>query len=359
MTKPTAPQAVDKIAQMAPYALANLQLPDGVEPIMLAQNECLRGPSPDVQALTSVLDLQLYPDPEWRELRSAIAEAYAVQAEHILCGAGSMELIAALCQVYLQPGDELLASEYAYAFMQTCAKFTGCTYVQVKEPNFTVDVDLLLAAVTPATKIVFVANPGNPMGTSIDNHQLRRLREDLPAEVILIIDQAYGEFTDQHQEPLFDLAYGTNTVIFRTLSKAYALAGLRVGWGLFPADIKVQVRKLMNPNNISLFSQAAATAAIQDQRYMQETVALTNSIRDIFQQRMQACGVEVISSHSNFIMVNLGSADQLAQVDEALHSQGVLTRPMGAYDLHQWLRITIGTQAQMQLTADIIQQQME
>lgn len=359
MSKPQAPQAVDRIANMAPYALANLQLPEGVEPIMLAQNEALRGPSPKVQALTGDMDLQLYPDPEWTELRSAIAKAYQVDAEHILCGAGSMELIASLCQVYLQAGDELLASEYAYAFMNTCSKFTGCDYVQVKEPNFAVDVDLLLAAVTPATKIVFVANPGNPMGTSIPNSEIRRLRTALPEQVILIVDEAYGEFTDAQQEPLFDLAYTTNTVVFRTLSKAYALAGLRVGWGLFPNDIKVQVRKLMNPNNISIFTQKAATAAMLDQDYMRETVALTNHIREHFAQRMLDCGVEVIPSHSNFIMFNLNSAEQLTTVDGALRQQGVLTRPMGAYDLHQWLRITIGTQAQMQLTADIIQQQME
>jgi len=344
---------------MAPYTLANLQLPDGVEPIMLAQNEALRGPSPTVQALMGNMNLQLYPDPDWTELREAIAKVYQVEANHILCGAGSMELIASLCQVYLEPGDELLASEYAYAFMNTCSKFTGCDYVKVKEPNFAVDVDLLLAAVTPATKLVFVANPGNPMGTSIPNREIRRLRAGLPEEVILIVDEAYGEFTDASQEPLFDLAYNTNTLVFRTLSKAYALAGLRVGWGLFPVDIKVQVRKLINPNNISLFSQAAATAAMLDQDYMHETVAQTNAIREQFALRMQDCGVEFIPSHSNFIMVNLVSKEQLTLVDNALRQQGILTRQMGAYDLHQWLRITIGTQAQMQLTGDVIQQQME
>lgn len=347
-------QAVNRIAQMAPYKLANLQLPDGVNPIMLAQNEALRGPSPRVREQTQNLNLQLYPDPDWKTLRNTIASTYAVEADHVLCGSGSMELIIALCQAYLQPGDELLSGEYAYVFMNTCAALTGCEYIKVEQPEFRLDVDILLEAVTNKTKLVFIDNPGNPTGTSVTSGDIRHLRSALPKDVLLIVDQAYGEFTDHWQPPLYDLVYSTNTIIFRTLSKAYALAGLRVGWGLFPLAIKEQVRKLMNPSNIGLFNQAAAVAALEDQAYMQETVRQTIAIRDQFQSLLQSHDVPIIPSDSSFVMVNLGTAEQLANTYELLRSKGILTRPMTGYGLHEWLRISIGTEDQMQLTADII-----
>ena len=354
MPTPIAPKAVAKIANMAPYQLANLQLPDGVDPIMLAQNEALRGPSPKVNEQTQHLNLQLYPDPDWKTLRQTIATTYAVKADHILCGSGSMELIIALCQAYLQPGDELLSGEYAYVFMNTCVALTGCKYSKVKQPDFQLDVDLLLAAITANTKLVFIDNPGNPTGTSVSSADIRRLRNALPEEVILVVDQAYGEFTDHWQAPLYDLVYSTNTIVFRTLSKAYALAGLRVGWGLFPLAIKEQVRKLMNPSNIGLYNQAAAAAALEDQAYMQETVRQTIAIRDQFQHQLQTQNVEIIPSDGSFVMVKLGSAKQLADTDHVLRSNGILTRPMSGYGLHEWLRISIGNEDQMQLTADII-----
>ena len=347
-------KAVDRIAQMAPYKLANLQLPDGVDPIMLAQNEALRGPTPKVNEQTQNLNLQLYPDPDWTTLRKTIASTYAVEADHVLCGSGSMELIIALCQAYLQPGDELLSGEYAYVFMNTCAALTGCEYIKVKQPDFQLDVDILLKSVTTKTKLIFIDNPGNPTGTSVSSADIRRLRSELPEDIILIVDQAYGEFTDHWQPPLHDLVYSTNTIIFRTFSKAYALAGLRVGWGLFPLTIKQQVRKLMNPSNIGLFNQAAAVAALVDQAYMQETVRQTIAIRDQFQRQLQNHDVQIIPSDGSFVMVNLGTTKQLANTDKLLRRKGILTRPMGGYGLHEWLRISIGTEVQMQLTADII-----
>ena len=344
---------VANVAAMAPYALADACAPGMIS---LAQNESAFAPSPlalaaGVQALK---DGALYPDPDWRDLRGAIAGAHGLRAERILCGAGSMELIGALIRAYAGPGDCVLGTAHGYLFVATACGQAGADYVTGPAPGLRVDVDALLDAVTPATRIVFLCNPGNPTGTRIENAEILQLRAGLPEDVILAVDQAYGEFDDQPPGPVFALADQGNTVVLRTFSKAYALAGARVGWGLFPEAIATQTRKLLNPNNVAAASQVMAAAAMRDQGHMQGIVAATAAIRGEFSRALTEAGFAIPESHANFVLIPFADAATADAADKALRAGGLLVRAMGGYGLPQCLRATVGAAEAMRDVARIL-----
>ncbi len=243
--------AREHISQIAPYALADL---GGSETISLAQNESAFPPSPRaIEAGRAALEnMHLYPDPDWGDLRSAIMEMYDLPREMILCGAGSMELIGCLLRAYAGPGDRVLGTDYGYAYVASAAAQVQADYIKAREIDLTVSVNDVFLAVEKETRIVFVCNPGNPTGTLISNEELVWLRDALPDHILLVIDQAYAEFSDREQRPsaMFGLVERGNTVVLRSFSKAYGLAGARVGWGAFPPSIAQEVRKLLNPNNV-------------------------------------------------------------------------------------------------------------
>lgn len=347
------------IATMDAYALADMTVGPGKPLVSLAQNESAFAPSPKAieGARASLQDCPLYPDPDWTDLRAAISATHGVDPEKILCGAGSMELIAALIRTYAGPGDEVLASEYSYAFFRTATLGGGAIYRAAPECDLMVDVDNLLAAVTARTRIVCVANPGNPTGTWLPRAELARLRDALPPDVLLLIDEAYAEFAPA--DPVWDLTARGDTVVLRTLSKAYGLAGARVGWGLFPPGIASEVRKLLNPNNISGTSQVIATGALMDQAYMQETVRKTAALREQFRDDLRAIGRAVPPSHTNFVLIPFPDAATAGSADAALRAEGVLLRGMGGYGLPHCLRATIGAAESMRLAADVLGQWTE
>lgn len=335
-------RAVPHVEAMAAYALADL---GGEGIVSLAQNESAFPASPDaIAAGHGALDqMLLYPDPDWPDLRRAIAEVHGVAAETILCGAGSMELIGCLIRAFAGPGDRVLGTEYGYAFVASATAQVRADYLRAREVDLTVSVDNVLSAIAPETKIVCVCNPGNPTGTLIPNTEIIRLREELPDDVLLVVDQAYAEFADSVEDPaeIFALAGRGDTVVMRTFSKAYGLAGARVGWGVFPPEIAGEVRKLLNPNNVSIPSQAMATAAMRDQAYMRETVAKTAAIRDRFAEACRALGLSVAPSHTNFVLIRFASVEAAQKADAALRAAGLLMRGMGGYGLANCLRATI------------------
>lgn len=337
---------VANVAAMAAYELADLQ----PTLLSLAQNESAYPCSPlAIEAGRQALqDVHLYSDPDWLALREAIGRVHSLPVNQVLCGAGSMEIIAAIIRAYSRAGDEVLGTAYGYLFVATACKQAGSTYRQAAEPLLRVDVDELLSNVSEATRIVFVCNPGNPTGTRIPNAELVRLRDNLPADVLLVIDQAYAEFDDQDPCAAFDLIERGNTIITRTLSKAYALAGQRVGWGAFPADIAVQVRKLLNPNSVSGVAQAMATAAMLDQKYMLGLVKKTAETRRLLRNTLTEQGWEVPDSHTNFLLMVLNSVEACRRLDSALRNAGFLARGMGGYNLAHCLRLTISKPEDME-----------
>ncbi|UWQ81557.1 aminotransferase class I/II-fold pyridoxal phosphate-dependent enzyme (plasmid) [Leisingera sp. S132] len=348
-------RAVPHVAAMAPYALADL---GGAGTVSLVQNESAFPPSPAALAAgRAVLEqMPLYPDPEWPDLRAAAAQVQGLDPAKILCGAGSMELISCLIRAFSGPGDHVLGTDYGYAFAASAAAQVKAGYVKARERELTVSVDDILTAVTPETRIVFVCNPGNPTGTLIPNSEILRLREGLPENVLLVADQAYAEFADADNDPgdTFALAERGDTVVLRTLSKAYGLAGARAGWGYFPTAIAGEVRKLLNPNNISIPSQAMAAAAMRDQAHMRDVVAKTAVLRDGFADGCRALGLEVPQSHTNFVLIRFASASQAQAADRALRAENLLMRGMGGYGLGDCLRATICSRDVMDHALDVL-----
>lgn len=351
-------EPVHSVAAMAAYALADLGDPAAIS---LAQNESAFPPSPHaVEAGARALaDAALYPDPDWRELRTAIAEVHGIDPEGILCGAGSMELIGCLIRAFAGPGDEVLGTEFGYLFAATAAMQAGARHVRAPEPGLRVSVDAILAAVTERTKIVFVCNPGNPTGTRIPNAEILRLREALPPRVLLIVDQAYAEFDGQDHAPVFGLAARGDTAVTRTLSKAYGLAGARVGWSVSSHAIAGEVRKLLNPNNIPASSQAMAVAALRDEEHMRMVVRETAARRDTVAARLRAGGLDVPESATNFALIRFPTPAAARRADGALRAAGLVLRGMAGYGLPDALRATIGPAEAMKRAADVILRTME
>ncbi len=354
--------ALSHIQNMSPYALANVAAPVGRRLISLSQNESLRPPSPDViQAATAALVKGAeYPDPDWTDLRASLAALHDIPAQGILCGAGSLDLIGCLMRVYSGPERSVLAPEHAYPFFKTAAQMADARLDTASEVDATVDVDALLGAVQPDTGIVCVANPGNPTGTRITTSDIRRLRAGLRDDILLVIDEAYGEFADHLDGRCWDMVEAGNCVVLRTFSKAYSMAGFRIGWGLFPEPVAEQVRKVMNPNNLSRAAQMAAVAAVRDQAYMEETCAMTRALRENASRTLIRAGIDVVPSVTNFVLIQFASPDEAQAADAALRADGIVLRRQQGAGLPHALRMTIGQErATHQAVTRLIQWRQE
>lgn len=341
------------VAAMDAYALAEL---GGQEKPTLAQNESAFPPSPKAKAagIAALERAALYPDPDWQALRDIIAASHGIARDLVLCGAGSMDLIDTVIRAFAGPGDEVLATSYSYLFAAAATVRASARYVTVPETDFTVSVDAILAAVTERTRIVFVCNPGNPTGTRIANADLVRLRQVLREDILLVIDQAYGEFDDQDQTPVFALAERGDTVILRTFSKAYGLAGQRIGWGIFPPAIGAEVRKLQNSNNVTIVGLAMAGAAMSDQAHMRQTVAGTSAIRDRCRAQLRDAGYAVPESRTNFLMIPFADQAAARRADTELRKSGIIMRSLAGYGLSHCLRATIAPEEIMQRALNIL-----
>ncbi|WP_298837267.1 histidinol-phosphate transaminase [uncultured Roseobacter sp.] len=342
-------RALPHIEAMAPYALADNDHGGPDKPVLMAQNESVRPPSPAaVEAAQRVLRSgALYPDPDWTDLRRALSDLHDIDAAGILCGNGSLDLIAALARAYAGPGRAVLAPAHAYPFFATAAKLAGARFDTAPEAPHGVCVTELLRAVRDDTQVVFVANPGNPTGTRIPTEALRELREGLRDDILLIIDEAYGEFANGPDKGCWNLTEAGDCVVLRTFSKAYGLAGYRAGWGLFPPGVAAEVRKVLNPNNLAAVSQAAAEAAVSDQAYMRETCALTARARDRWSGKLAGAGFDVVPGCTNFLVVRFGDAITAAEADAFLRSSGVFVRRQHGAGLPEALRWTLAADAEM------------
>lgn len=337
-------RALPHIAAMSPYALADMTTPDGRDPVSLSQNESLRDPSPAVieAAAKALSGGATYPDPDCTALRAALAQLHGLCMSGILCGAGSLDLIGCLARTYSGPGRAVLAPAHAYPFFRTAAQMANARFDTAAEKNETVCVDALLQAVAADTSVVFLANPGNPTGTHIPKSELVRLRAGLRDDILLVIDEAYGEFIDAQIERCWDMVDAGNCVVLRTFSKAYGMAGLRVGWGLFPVANAAELRKVMNPNGMTSVSQTAAMAALTDQSYMIETCAVTTALREDATHALTQAGFDVVPSVTNFVLIRFDRADTASSADAALRARGIFLRRQQGAGLPHALRMTIG-----------------
>jgi len=348
------------ILEIAPYVGGESALPGVGQPIKLASNEGALGPSPKAVAAykTIAATAHRYPDGTCAELRRALGRQHGLDPERIVCGAGSDELIALLCRAYAGPGDEILYSAHGFLMYPIAARSVGATPVKAPESNLTADVDALLDRVTGRTRILFLANPNNPTGSYLPVDELRRLRAGLPDEVLLVIDAAYAEFVVRNDySPGVELVDGAaNVVMTRTFSKIYALASLRLGWSYCPPAVADVLNRIRGPFNVGAPAQVAGLAALGDVAFTDLARRHNESWLAWTTERLRDLGLEVAPSVCNFILVRFPAAAgrDAAAADAFLRGRGIIARRMGAYDLADSLRITIGREDEMRALVEAL-----
>ncbi|MFC3675035.1 histidinol-phosphate transaminase [Ferrovibrio xuzhouensis] len=344
----TMPKPQPGILDIAPYKGGEGAVM-GVERVYkLSSNESPLGASPRAKEAYQKLagELHRYPDGAADALRNGIAKHFGLPAANIVCSNGSDEMISLLCAAYCGPGDEVLYSQHGFLMYPIAAMARGATPVKAPERNYTTDVDALLAAVTPKTKIVFVANPNNPTGSYITAAELRRLRDGLPSGVLLVVDAAYAEYVNRndYSNGAELVAERDDTVMLRTFSKIYGLGGLRVGWTYAPENIVAVISRLRGPFNVNAAAQAAGLAALDDIGWLDKARSHNDTELPRVSAALQGLGLEVLPSVGNFVLIRFpGGAAQAKAADEALRKRGLILRAMGAYGLGEALRLTVGT----------------
>lgn len=319
--------------------------------IKLASNENPLGPSPKaLDAIRKILpDLALYPDGNGFELKAVISRKFGAKPEQIILGNGSNDVLELVARSFLTRDDSAVFSQHAFAVYPLVTQAIGATRIEVPAKDFGNDLDGLLAAIRPNTKIVFLANPNNPTGTFIDANRIHAWLKRVPPRVLVVLDEAYGEYLSaaDRVNTVPWLAEFPNLVISRTLSKAYGLAGLRVGFGFAAPELIDIMNRVRQPFNVNALALAAATAALNDDAFIAESCRVNTlgmqQLKDAFHQR----ALEFIPSWGNFITfkVKPGKANA-AQVFQSLLKQGVIVRPIAGYGLPDYLRVTIGTMEQ-------------
>ncbi len=347
MTKRPTPKP--GILDITPYAGGKSKAAGATRIIKLSSNENPWGPPEAAIAAYQAAagNLHRYPDGGHLELKNALHEMHHFPESEMICGAGSDELIGLLVHAYAGEGDEVLFSEHGFLMYRIYTLANGATPVTAPEKNLTVDVEAMLAAVTPKTKIVFLANPNNPTGTSIPFAEVRRLREQLPEQVILGLDAAYSEYMES---PDYEAGHrlvteGTNTVVFHTFSKIYGLPALRLGWAHGPVSIIDAMNRIRSPFNLTSPALAAAVAALKDRDFIARMRQLNAQEMTRVSQSLTQLGLEIVPSHVNFLLVKFPSSPDLnaSKANQFLMARGIIPREVANYGLPEYLRISLGT----------------
>lgn len=343
------------IMDVALYVAGSAHVAGTRNTVKLSSNENPRGPSPAAREaiVASAATAHVYPSSDHAALRQAIADVQGLDPARIICGAGSDEVITFLAQAYAGPGTEVLFTEHGFLMYRISGQVAGATPVAVPEAERTTDVDALIAGATPATRLIFVANPNNPTGTMIPLEELERLAQAVP-HALLVIDGAYAEYV-----PGYDGGAGLaerlpNVVMTRTFSKIYGLGGLRVGWGYGPQAIIDVLNRVRGPFNVSGTGLAAAEAAVRDTGYVARCRDENARLRDRLAADLDACGVPSDASHANFVLARFPDAETATGCDAALQADGLIVRQVAGYGLPQCLRITVGTEADCRRVAEVV-----
>lgn len=335
------------IMDIHPYVAGEAKIEGVTEFIRLASNENALGCSEQAkEAYKNQIDLlHRYPNSAATDIRATVAQQNGIDADQIVCGAGSDELISLIIRAYAGVGDEVLYSEHGFLMYAIGAKAVGATPVTAPETNLTADVDALLSKVTDKTKLLFLANPNNPTGSYLKKDELVRLRENLPEHILLIVDAAYDEFAehlDGYSGGMELVNTYNNVVMLRTFSKIHGLAGLRLGWGYFPSHVADVINRVRGPFNVCAPAQAAGIAALNDHDFIHRSVTHNTEWKSWMEDELQKLSIETVPSAGNFLLAKFGN--DTTDIHQQLRAQGIFIRPIGAYGLGDYLRITIGTE---------------
>lgn len=316
----------------------------------LSSNESPLGASARaIDAYKAAADkLELYPDGGATLLRQAIANRYGLQADNIVCGAGSDELLQLLAHAYLGPGDEAIYCEYGFLVYPIAIRSNGATPVIAPEKDYLADVDAILARVTDRTRMVFLANPNNPTGRYLPFSEVKRLHSALPGRVMLVLDAAYAEYVrrNDYEAGLELVATAENVVMTRTFSKIHGLAALRIGWAYCPAHVADVLNRVRGPFNMNAPAIAAGAAAIADQEFVERAISHNEIWLPWLTRELEAIGLEVTPSVGNFVLVHFpaDARHNAHAADSYLQENGFVVRRMDAYGLPRALRITVGSE---------------
>jgi len=347
---PVRPVPKPGVLGIAPYVPGKSKASNGVTLHKLSSNETPLGASPKARAALNdvVAHLELYPDGSSSELRAAIGEVYGINADRIICGAGSDEILSLIAYSYLGAGDEAIYSEHGFLVYDIAIRAAGATPVVALEQDLTADVDAILARVTERTKIVFLANPNNPTGTYLPFSEIRRLHANLPAGVLLVLDAAYGEYVrrNDYESGIELAATSENVVMTRTFSKIYGLANLRLGWGFGPAHVIDALNRIRGPFNVSGVAIAAGIAAVKDRAFVEDAVAHNDTWLPWVTGELEKIGLTVTPSVGNFVLIHFPDVDgkRAVDADAYLSERGCVLRLVGNYGLPHALRMSIGSE---------------
>ncbi|WP_300513561.1 histidinol-phosphate transaminase [Aliiroseovarius sp.] len=344
------------ILEIAPYQGGASKIEGVSDVVKLSSNENPFGPSDKAMDAfrRASHDLHRYPNTHHTSLRTAIADQHGLDVDRIICGVGSDEIIAFLCQAYAGVGDEVIYTEHGFSMYRISALAAGATPVMVGETDRVVDVDKILAGCTRRTRLVFIANPGNPTGTMVNASELKRLADSLPGKVLLVLDGAYAEFEDGYDGGASLVDSHDNVVMTRTFSKAYGLGGLRVGWGYGPAKVIDVLNRIRGPFNLSEPQLATAEAALRDRDHVERCIRENDRLRVWLRESLTGHGLDVDESHANFLLVRFADETEAVACDEALKAEGLIVRRVGGYGFPEALRITVGDESACRRVAHVI-----
>ncbi len=359
--------AAPGIAGLRPYVpgkpVSELERELGIgDAVKLASNENPLGPGERArEAIASLLgELARYPDGGGYELRGLLAEHHGIDAACITLGNGSNDVLDLIARTFLAPGYEAVFSQHAFAVYPICTQAVGAearvapAHDGSKGPRFGHDLEAMQSLIGARTRVVFIANPNNPTGTWLTRNQLRDFVEAVPAHVILVIDEAYFEYVEEAEYPDTSrwLSHYPNLVVTRTFSKAYGLAGLRIGYGLSHPEVAELLNRVRQPFNVNALALAAAAAALSDRAHIERSLAVNRQGMAQLIEGFSALGLEHIPSVGNFVCVDL--AGPAARVDAALQARGCIVRPIANYGMPDHLRITVGLAEENQRLLDAL-----
>jgi len=342
-------QVPEYIRTLVPYApgkpIEEVEREYGIaNSVKLASNENPLGPAPKaLEAIRANLgQLHLYPDGDCFYLKNSLANRLRVAPDEIIFGNGSNEIIELAARTFMRVGDEAVMARQAFIVYKLIVQAVGGVAREIPLRNFTHDLDAIANAVSPKTRIVFLANPNNPTGTIYRRAEWERLLDRLPEEVLIIADEAYFEYVGDPEYP-DSLRYhdrGKTIITLRTFSKLYGLAALRIGYGVASRDVIALMQRVRQPFNVNAVAQWAALAALDDEEHARRSLEANRQGMEFLNLELTRLGLPYVPSHGNFVLVRVGNGNEVFQ---RLLSQAVIVRPMGAYEFPEYVRVTVGT----------------
>lgn len=344
----------DYIRAIAPYQggkpIAEVAREFGLDEskiVKLASNENPRGLPESVRKamLDAMADISRYPDSNGFDLKSAIAGKYDIPQEWVTLGNGSNDILELAAHACVQSGESVIYAEYSFAVYALATQAIGARAIVVKAENFGHDLTAMAQAITSDTRLIFIANPNNPTGTFISGTDLENFLRIVPSHVVVVLDEAYNEYLapELQYESIAWVKQYPNLLVSRTLSKAYGLAGLRIGFGIAQSSLTDLLNRIRQPFNVNSLAQVAAIAALKDTDFLMSSAKLNAEGYRQLIQVFDSIGLEYVPSYGNFVLVKVGNdKDAGARVNLALLKRGVIVRPVGNYGLPEWLRVSIG-----------------